>query len=79
MTPYQLQIHVEEQNKKTEYEIEEKLQLVYIQSSWIARFVRAKEIPTYEKLTKKEKEMTAEELLEKIKRFNLACGGIEVK
>ncbi len=79
MTPYQLRLYVEEENKKEEARAEEMIRMAYLQSAWIAKFVWMKKIPTYEELTQKEKEMTPEEMLKQIKQFNLAFGGTEVK
>lgn len=79
MTPYQLRLYVEEENKKEEARAEEMMRMAYLQSVWISRFVWMKKVPAYEELNKKEKEMTPEEMLEQIKQFNLAFGGTEVK
>lgn len=62
-------------------EIEEKLRFTYLQSVWISRFVWSKKIPSYEKLMKPEtkKAMTAEEMLNEVKKLNTLFGGKVVK
>jgi hypothetical protein len=74
MTPYQLNLFVEEINKCKKDEGEEKLILTYLGAYW----QRVKRMPDIKKLLKLEqpkKQMTPEEMLEQIKKLNEAFGG----
>lgn len=82
MTPYQLNIYLEEHAKKQKEEAKEKLVLAYLTAAW----KRAKRMPDLKKLLNKidnvrSQPMTPEQMLQRIKALNTALGGtiVEVK
>lgn len=77
MTPYQLRLHAEVFNEKKKLEDEEKLRLTYLNSLWTSRFVWQKTVKSFDEFmgTTKKKEMTAEEMLNEIKKLNASFGG----
>ncbi|SDM17347.1 hypothetical protein [Bacillus sp. OK048] len=74
MTPYELGLFIEHHNEKIKFEVEEKITLVYLGAAW----QRAKTMPSLDSILNKKpqrKQMTNEEMLEKVKHLNAAFGG----
>lgn len=74
MTPYQLSLYVQDYNERKAVESEEKLVLTYLGAYW----QRVKRMPSLKQVLGKmqpKKPMTAEEMLEQIKKINTALGG----
>lgn len=77
MTPYQLSLEVEIYNEKKKAEQEEKLILTYLGAYWN----RVKKMPTLKRILGKEevkKQMTDEQMLERVKQLNKIFGGEEM-
>lgn len=72
MTPYELNVCIQVYNEQTKQEQEEKITLTYLGAYW----QRVKKMPTLKKILGQEKkQMTAKEMLEKVKQLNAALGG----
>jgi hypothetical protein len=77
MTPYELNLCISDFNEKRKQEYEEKVALVWLGES----LHRRKKLPTLSQLLEQKepkKQMTADEMYEKVKMLNAAFGG-EVK
>jgi hypothetical protein len=78
MTPYELNIHAEIFEEKQKFDQEERLTLV-----WMGEyFHRVEKLPTLNELLgkkKESKEMTAEEMLQKVMQLNSALDGTVIK
>lgn len=75
MTPYELMLYAEAVSEKNNYELQEKLTLV-----WIGEYYhRMKRLPKLKeelrKLTGDNRKMTDEEMLETVKMLNAQFGG----
>lgn len=74
MTPYELIIHIEEYNRKAEFDNEERITLAYLG----ANLQRAKRMPELKKLIgkkEKPKATTDESMLAEIKKMHAAMDG----
>lgn len=82
MTPYELSLAISIYNEKRTFENDEKITLTYINALWTAQWMGGKQKPpSLQKLlstNEKKKEMTDEQMLNKVKQLNAALGG-EVK
>ena len=78
MTPYELNIVIDEFNKQQESSRENERYMSYLTARFTAAFVWSKKIPEYKecfKENKPEKRATNEEMLEEFKKINAAFGG----
>lgn len=74
MTPYQLNLHIHEYNKRKAAEEEEKLTIAYLGAYWN----RVKRMPSLKEILGKNpenKQMTPEEMLAEVKKLNASMGG----
>jgi hypothetical protein len=76
MTPYQLNLYIEDYNARKKVDTEEKLALAWLSAYW----QRAKRMPSFSKVLKDlheepKHEMTPEEILAQVKSLNAALGG----
>lgn len=74
MTPYQLNLYVNDYSEQKKAESEEKLILTYLGAYW----TRVKRMPNLKKLLGIEptkKKMTPEEILAEVKKMNASMGG----
>lgn len=76
MTPYQLNLFIKVFNERQKQQKEDDLVLTYLGAYW----QRVKKMPSLKKVLgqEKPKQMTAEEMLNKVRQLNAALGG-EVK
>lgn len=73
LTPFEFDLMVKAYIRKSEQEEKMKLRLTYLGASW----QRAKKLPSLERIlsVKTQKEMTPEEMLQKVMALNKAFGG----
>lgn len=78
MTPYQLNLVIQNYAEREKEKFELKLFEIYLTSAWISRWVWAKRIPKFDSIMDRlqpKKHMTDEQMLEQVKALNIIFGG----
>lgn len=73
MTPHELNLHINEFSERKKHEHEERLLQAYLTAAW---GFHTKRMPQWSDIVREpKKEMTDEQMLEKIKQLNARFGG----
>lgn len=80
MTPHQLNLVINEYSRQQQESYEEKISLAYIQAFWTYQWFTKQHPEPLEKILGKDndnstKEMTDEEMLQRIKELHMTLGG----